>query len=61
MRNSIKKLEKLLELGGTKKDIILLILSGIALILSLTKWYICLLILHGFPLYFAESRLFWRQ
>lgn len=37
MRNSIKKLEKLLELGGTKKDIILLILSGIALILSLTK------------------------
>ena len=37
MRNSIKKLEKLLELGGTKKNIILLILSGIALILSLTK------------------------
>lgn len=37
MRNSIKKLEKLLELGGTKKDITLLILSGIALILSLTK------------------------
>ena len=37
MRNSIKKLEKLLELDGTKKDIILLILSGIALILSLTK------------------------
>ena len=31
------KLEHLLELGGTKKDITLLVISGIALILSLTK------------------------
>lgn len=37
MKQFMKRLECLLELGGTKKDIILLILSGIALILSLTK------------------------
>ncbi len=33
----MEKLEHLLELGGTKKDITLLVISGIALILSLTK------------------------
>ena len=35
MKSLMKKLERLLELGGTKKDIALLAISGIALILSL--------------------------
>lgn len=35
MKTVIKKLENLLELGGTKKDITLLIISGIALLVSL--------------------------
>lgn len=35
MKNLMKKLEQMLELGGTKKDIILLGISGIALIISL--------------------------
>ncbi|HAX83849.1 MAG TPA: heavy metal translocating P-type ATPase, partial [Ruminococcaceae bacterium] len=37
INSAMEKLEQLLELGGTKKDIILLVISGIALILSLTK------------------------
>ncbi len=37
MKQFTERLEYLLEFGGTKKDIILLVLSGIALILSLTK------------------------
>ncbi|MCD7854767.1 MAG: cation-translocating P-type ATPase [Clostridiales bacterium] len=36
MKNLMKKLEALLEKGGTKKDISLLVISGISLILSLT-------------------------
>ncbi len=35
MKKFMEKLEQLLELGGTKKDITLLIISGIALIISL--------------------------
>lgn len=35
MKNLMKKLEQMLEFGGTKKDIILLGISGIALIISL--------------------------
>ena len=35
MKKLMKKLEKLLELGGGKKDITLLVISGIALVLSL--------------------------
>lgn len=34
MKALIRKLESLLELGGTKKDIVLLIVSGIALLIS---------------------------
>ncbi len=34
MKNAMRKLESLLELGGMKKDIVLLILSGAALLLS---------------------------
>ncbi len=33
----MKKLQGLLELGGTKKDIVLLVLSGAALAASLLK------------------------
>ncbi len=36
MKTLIGKIEHLLEIGGTKKDIILLVLSGIALLFSLT-------------------------
>jgi len=35
MKNIIEKTERLLEAGGTKKDVTLLIISGIALIFSL--------------------------
>ncbi len=37
MNRFMKRLEGMLELGGIKKDVILLIVSGIALILSLTE------------------------
>ncbi len=37
MKKAMKKLEKLLEIGGTKKDIVLLAISGIALLLSIFK------------------------
>lgn len=36
MRQFMKKIEDLLELGGVKKDITLLVISGVALVLSLT-------------------------
>lgn len=35
MKRLCEKLEQLMELGGTKKDITLLVISGIALVLSL--------------------------
>ena len=35
MKKAIAKLESFMELGGTKKDIILLVVSGVSLILSL--------------------------
>ncbi|MGL6200739.1 MAG: heavy metal translocating P-type ATPase [Lachnospiraceae bacterium] len=35
MKNLMKKIEEFLELGGTKKDIILLVISGIALLCSI--------------------------
>lgn len=37
MKKLVDKIEYFLELGGTKKDVIFLVLSGIALILSLAK------------------------
>lgn len=37
MKKAMKKLEALLELGGMKKDIIFLVISGIALVLSILK------------------------
>lgn len=38
MKNVLHKLEHLLELGGLKKDVILLVISGIAVICSLLKF-----------------------
>lgn len=37
MKQIIKKLEELVEIGGTKKDIVLLVISGISIICSLLK------------------------
>lgn len=38
MKRVMKKLEQLLELGGIKKDITLLAISGIAIVCSLFKF-----------------------
>lgn len=38
MKTLMEKLEQLLELGGTKKGIVLLAIGGIALVCSLLKW-----------------------
>ena len=38
MKTLMEKPERLLELGGTKKDIALLAIGGIALVCSLLKW-----------------------
>ena len=38
MKHLIEKLEQLLELGGIKKDVTFLVISGIAVICSLLKW-----------------------
>ena len=38
MKKLMGKLEELLELGGTKKDITLLIISAISLVVSLTAY-----------------------
>ena len=37
MKKSVEKAEAFLELGGTKKDIAFLIISGAALLMSLAK------------------------
>lgn len=38
MKHLVEKLEQLLELGGIKKDVTFLVISGIAVICSLLKW-----------------------
>ena len=38
MKHLMEKLEQLLELGGIKKDVTFLVISGIAVIRSLLKW-----------------------
>ncbi len=38
MKRVMEKLEHLLELGGIKKDIVLLVISGIAVVCSLLRW-----------------------
>ena len=42
MKNVIEKIEKFMELGGIKKDVALLVISGIALIVSI--FYLLLLV-----------------
>ena len=39
MKSFVEKVEHILELGGTKKDIAFLIVSGIALLISLLDWW----------------------
>ena len=60
MRAHMKKLEQLLELGGIRKDVTLLVISGIAVVLSLlgirpspSTW-------HGSPSSCAASLSFWK-
>ena len=38
MKRITDKIEAFLELGGIKKDIVLLVISGVAVVLSLLKW-----------------------
>ena len=38
MKHLMEKLEQLLELGGIKKDVTFLVISGISVICSLLKW-----------------------
>lgn len=40
LRKPLEKAEKLLEIGGVKKDIVFLVISGVALILSMLQEYI---------------------
>ena len=47
MKLAMEKLEHFLELGGTKKDITLLVISGIALIISIFDLTLCRSTLHG--------------
>lgn len=64
MKKAMEKLEGFLEIGGIRKDIVLLVISGIALILSLTgvlnflgfdvAWVS--IILCGIPRVFSETQ-----
>ena len=54
MKSLMEKLEHLLELGGIKKDVTLLVISGIAVVLSLCG------VRPGWPLCSAEFPLSWR-
>lgn len=47
MKRVMEKLEHLLKLGGIRKDIVLLVVSGIAVICSLLKFQPFPLIRHG--------------
>ncbi len=61
MKTLMEKLERLLELGGTKKDIALLAIGGIALVCSLLKWQPFPLTWRGSQSYCAACRSCWRQ
>lgn len=58
LKKPLQKVESLLEIGGIKKDIVFLVLSGISLVLSMLKEYIPLpfdiawvsIVLCGFPI-----------
>lgn len=61
MKQILKKMEHIMEFGGMKKDITLLVISGIALIISIFDFFQCPLMLHGLPLFFVESQSYWRR
>ncbi len=60
MKSLMEKLEHLLELGGIKKDIALLVISGIAVVLSLLGVRPFPLTWPGSPSSCAASPSFWR-
>ena len=59
MKESVKKLEALMEIGGIKKDICFLVISGIALIISIFK-LIPLPFDAGLPLFCVVFPLSWK-
>lgn len=61
MKTLMGKPERLLELGGTKKDIALLAIGGIALVCSLLKWQPFPLTWRGSQSYCVACRSCWRQ
>lgn len=61
MRASAEKLEHLLELGGIKKDIILLVISGIAVICSLFQFQPLPFDMAWFAIVLCGMPIIWRQ
>lgn len=60
MKESVKKLEALMEIGGIKKDICFLVISGIALIISIFKSDPAALTQPGLPLFCVVFPLSWK-
>ena len=60
MSHLLDRLEELLELGGTKKEIVLLVISGLALIASIFHLLPLPSTPPGSPLCCAASPLCWR-
>lgn len=61
MKHALEKLEGLLEKGGIKKDIILLVISGAAVICSLLKVQPLPFDMAWMPLCYAVCPSFWRR
>lgn len=61
MKQAIEKLEKLIEFGGIKKDIALLIISGIALVSVFSNCYRCLSMRRGWQSSSEMFPLYWKQ
>lgn len=55
MKQVMEKLEHLLELGGIRKDIILLVISGVAVLCSLFGFQPLPFAWLGSPLFYAVS------
>lgn len=60
MKKLMQKLEDLMEIGGTKKDIAFLVIGGVAVICSLLNIQPFRLISPGLRLSCAAFRLFWK-
>lgn len=56
MNSIVEKIERFMDLGGLKKDIILLAISGVALLISIFDFSNCPLMPHGSPCCFAVCR-----